>query len=206
MFSFYSGASGATSIQNLLQNHGLPGGLLPNAVESFSHDPSSGLLDVRLVRPCYARFDDGLAYFESQVLGNLSYGALRGVVGWSQEELFLWLPVKGIVVADPASGVILFDIGVARKRLAVSAFEDPPDCIPAEDEAAAGIGELQKLKKEAILAGVSHINGTIRGLRFLFPFRIGMVAFTAAPLDFQPMHIYFLAFSVSLFKILHLQL
>ncbi|CAL9087122.1 uncharacterized protein LOC103997683 [Musa acuminata AAA Group] len=140
VFSFSSGASGATSIQNLLQNHGLPGGLLPNAVESFSHDSSSGLLDVRLVRPCYARFDDGLAYFESQVRGNLSYGALRGVVGWSQEELFLWLPVKGIVVADPASGVILFDIGVARKRLAVSAFEEPPDCIPAEDEAAAGIG------------------------------------------------------------------
>ncbi|KAJ8483747.1 hypothetical protein OPV22_016232 [Ensete ventricosum] len=133
-------ASGAGSIRDLLRNYGLPSGLLPNSVESFAHDPSSGLLEVRLDYPCYALYDDGLAYFESEVRGNLSYGALSGVVGWSQEELFLWLPVKGIVVTDPTSGVILVDIGVAHKHLPVSVFEDPPDCRPPGEEAAAGVG------------------------------------------------------------------
>ncbi|XP_042441794.1 uncharacterized protein LOC122027048 isoform X2 [Zingiber officinale] len=135
-------ASEATTIHDLLLNHGLPGGLIPKDVESFSHDATSGLLEFRLYRPCYAQYYDGLAYFDSEVRGNLSYGALRGVVGWSQEELFLWLPVKGIVITDPSSGVILFDIGVARKRLAVSAFEVPPDCHPVAEQAAARIESL----------------------------------------------------------------
>nr|GEY80805.1 hypothetical protein [Tanacetum cinerariifolium] len=46
----------------------------------------------------------------------------------SQEELFLWLPVKDIIVDDPKSGLILFDIGLAHKQLSLSLFEDPPDC------------------------------------------------------------------------------
>ncbi|XP_074567357.1 uncharacterized protein LOC141824028 [Curcuma longa] len=139
LFSF----SAAASIGDLLQAHGLPGGLLPKAVESFAHDPSSGLLEVLIDRPCYAQYEGGLAFFDRVVRGNLSYGALQGVVGWSQEELFLWLPVKEIFVADSDSGVILFDIGVARKRLPVSSFEDPPDCLPGtEDAAAAALGPL----------------------------------------------------------------
>ncbi|WOL15100.1 hypothetical protein Cni_G23881 [Canna indica] len=159
VFSSRAATSDATSIEELLRNHGLPGGLLPKAVESYTHNASSGLLEVRLKRPCYALYEDGLAYFESEVRGNLSYGALRGVVGWSQEELFLWLPVKGILVADPASGVILFDIGVARKRLAISAFEEPPDCHP---DAAAGVGELGIPKKKLpLVGGVSHLNGCL---------------------------------------------
>lgn len=139
-------ASEATTIHELLRNHGLPGGLIPKDVESFFHNATSGLLEVRLYRPCYAHYYDGLAYFDSEVRGNLSYGALHGVVGWSQEELFLWLPVKGIVITDPASGVILFDIGVARKRLAASAFEVPPDCRPVAERAGARIGEPARSK------------------------------------------------------------
>ncbi|CAL9056029.1 uncharacterized protein LOC103988954 [Musa acuminata AAA Group] len=139
-------ASGGGSIRDLLRNYGLPGGLLPNSVESFAHDPSSGLLEVRLDYPCYARYGDGLAYFESEVRGNLSYGALSGVVGWSEEELFLWLPVKGIVVTDPTSGVILVDIGVAHKRLPVSVFEEPPECRPPGEEVAARIGLFGRRK------------------------------------------------------------
>ena len=64
------------------------------------------------------------------VRANLSYGGLVGLEGLSQEELFLWLPVKGIIVNDPSSGLILFDIGVAHKQLSLSLFEDPPVCKP----------------------------------------------------------------------------
>ncbi|XP_042466684.1 uncharacterized protein LOC122049357 [Zingiber officinale] len=144
LFSSFSFSFSTGSIGDLLQEHGLPAGLLPKAVESFAHDPSSGLLEVLIGRPCYAWYEDGLSFFDREVRGNLSYGALQGVVGWSQEELFLWLPVKEIVIADSDSGVILFDIGVAHKRLPVSSFEDPPDCLPGAEEAAveAGLGSF----------------------------------------------------------------
>lgn len=68
------------------------------------------------------------------VRANLTYRSLSGVVGLSQEELFLWLPVKDIIVDDPGSGLILFDIGVAHKQLSLSLFEDPPNCKPQGGE------------------------------------------------------------------------
>jgi hypothetical protein len=69
-------------------------------------------------------------YFDSVVRANLSFGGLKGLEGLTQEELFLWLPVKDIIVNDPSSGLILFDIGVAHKQLSLSLFEDPPVCKP----------------------------------------------------------------------------
>ncbi|EHA8592156.1 hypothetical protein COCNU_contig69317579G000010 [Cocos nucifera] len=134
---------GGGSIHELLREHGLPAGLLPKTVESFDIDRESGLLEVRLDGPCYAMFDE-LAYFDQVVRGNLSYGALRGVEGFSQEELFLWLPVKGILVSDPSSGVILFDIGLAHKQLSLSLFEEPPDCQPAVRQV---VGEGERPRK-----------------------------------------------------------
>ncbi|XP_039131188.1 uncharacterized protein LOC120267575 [Dioscorea cayenensis subsp. rotundata] len=124
-----SASSSSGSIHDLLRSHGLPGGLLPKSVDSFVMDPATGLLEATLDSPCYAKYD-GLVYFDRVVRGNLSFGELRGVVGLSQEELFLWLPVKEIRVSDPGSGVILFDIGMAHKQLSMSLFEEPPDCRP----------------------------------------------------------------------------
>lgn len=122
---------GNSSVHELLREHGLPGGLLPRGVETFSLNRSSGVLTVELNRPCYAKYyDDAVAFFNRSIRGNLSFGALRGVEGLAQEELFVWLPVKGILVSDPTSGVILFDIGLAHKRLSRSLFDDPPDCRP----------------------------------------------------------------------------
>ncbi|KAJ6831778.1 uncharacterized protein M6B38_347170 [Iris pallida] len=128
-----SGVGDVRNIHELLRSHGLPAGLLPTTVSSFSFDPSSGLLEAELERPCYARYD-GMAYFEKAVRGNLTYGELRGVVGLKQEELFVWLPVKGISVSVPPSGVIMFDIGLARKHLPASLFEVPPDCTSVQED------------------------------------------------------------------------
>lgn len=86
-------------------------------------------LQVYLEEPCEAKFETRV-FFESVVRANLSYGGLIGLEGLSQEELFLWLPVKGIKVIDPSSGLILFDIGLAFKQLSLSLFEEPPICFP----------------------------------------------------------------------------
>ncbi|KAI3768911.1 hypothetical protein L6452_00007 [Arctium lappa] len=115
-----------SSIHDLLKSKGLPGGLFPKEVESFTlYD--TGLLEVFLRGPCLTKFDT-MAFYESTVRANLTYGSLTGVEGLTQEELFLWLPVKDIIVDDPKSGLILFDIGLAHKQLSLSLFEDPPDC------------------------------------------------------------------------------
>ncbi|AQK57563.1 protein kinase family protein / WD-40 repeat family protein [Zea mays] len=104
---------------------------LPPASPSLRVRSILGLVQVRLSAPCYAKYDNGdLAYFDNVVRGNLSNGALRGVEGLSQEELFVWLPVKGILVQEEL-GVILFDIGFAHKSLSRSLFEDPPDYKPS---------------------------------------------------------------------------
>jgi hypothetical protein len=117
-----------SSIHNLLQSQGLPAGLFPENVKAYSLD-QTGLLEVHLDQPCLAKFENRV-YFDSVVRANLSFGGLKGLEGLTQEELFLWLPVKDIIVNDPSSGLILFDIGVAHKQLSLSLFEDPPVCKP----------------------------------------------------------------------------
>ncbi|XP_076937663.1 uncharacterized protein LOC143605445 [Bidens hawaiensis] len=116
----------SSSIHDLLKSKGLPVGLFPKEVESFTLY-NTGLLEVFLRGPCLTKFDT-MAFYESTIRANLTYGSLTGVEGLSQEELFLWLPVKDIIVNDPKSGLILFDIGLAHKQLSLSLFEDPPDC------------------------------------------------------------------------------
>ncbi|KAG4124071.1 hypothetical protein ERO13_D10G018000v2 [Gossypium hirsutum] len=76
---------------------------------------------------------DGRVHFDRVVRANLSYGGLVGLEGLSQEELFLWLPVKCIIANDPSPGVMLFDIGVAHKQLSISLFEVPPPCMTQEE-------------------------------------------------------------------------
>lgn len=116
------------SIHDLLKSKGLPAGLLPKEVKSYNLS-DCGLLEVFLDGPCLAKFDT-MALYDSVVRANLTYGSLGGVEGLSQQELFVWLPVKGIIVDNPSSGLILFDIGLAHKQLSLSLFEDPPNCKP----------------------------------------------------------------------------
>ncbi|XVE80264.1 hypothetical protein DITRI_Ditri14bG0126000 [Diplodiscus trichospermus] len=127
-FCFFSFSSSSSSIHDLLVSKGLPAGLLPKEVKSYTLS-ENGTLEVFLDGPCLTKYENRV-FFDSVVRANLTYGSLIGVVGLSQEELFLWLPVKDIIVDDPKSGLILFDIGVAHKQLSLSLFEEPPVCKP----------------------------------------------------------------------------
>lgn len=128
-FTSFMSPSHSLFIHELLRSNGLPAGLIPKEVKSYTLSEETGLLEVYLEAPCLAKLDT-MAFYESVVRGNLTYGRLRGVEGFSQEELFLWLPVKDIIVDDPNSGLILFDIGLAHKQLSLSLFETPPHCKP----------------------------------------------------------------------------
>lgn len=129
LLSFHS-LTAKSSLHNLLRSQGLPAGLFPDSVKSYDLD-HLGRLEVHLEWPCFSKFETRV-YYESIVRANLTFGGLQGLEGLSQEELFLWLPVKGITVNDPSSGLILFDIGVAHKQLSLSLFEDPPVCKPPQ--------------------------------------------------------------------------
>ncbi|XP_019450479.1 PREDICTED: uncharacterized protein LOC109352744 [Lupinus angustifolius] len=131
LFSFpFSLSSSSSSIHDLLRSKGLPAGLLPEEVKSYTFS-EDGRLEVFLDAPCLTMYENRVL-FEREVTANLTYGSLIGVEGLQQEELFLWLPVKDIIVNDPSSGLILFDIGLAYKQLSLSLFEDPPHCKPQD--------------------------------------------------------------------------
>ncbi|KAL8257598.1 hypothetical protein R6Q59_029639 [Mikania micrantha] len=71
---------------------------------------------------------------------NLTYGGLTGVEGLYQEELFLWLPVKDIIIDDPKSGLILFDIGLAHKQLSLSLWDSGADFMQLKKKSRKVIG------------------------------------------------------------------
>ncbi|KAJ1291318.1 hypothetical protein BS78_02G307400 [Paspalum vaginatum] len=157
-------AGAGSTIHQLLKDHGLPGGLLPRGVVSYTLDESTGLLKAQLPAPCYAKYDNGdMAFFNTSVSGNLSVGSLSGVEGLSQEELFVWLPVKGILVKQMEPGVILFDIGLAKKSLSRSLFEDPPDCIPSAAARMSAAAAAASWKDRQGVPGLRFISGEVAG-------------------------------------------
>ncbi|MED6135928.1 hypothetical protein PIB30_051318 [Stylosanthes scabra] len=126
LFSLIIQLSLSSSIHSLLRSKGLPAGLLPEEVKSYNFS-ENGRLEVYLDAPCLTKYENRV-YFEAVVTANLTYGSLIGVEGLQQEELFVWLPVKDIIVNDPSDGLILFDIGLAQKQLSRSLFDVPPRC------------------------------------------------------------------------------
>ncbi|KAL9329254.1 hypothetical protein ACSQ67_004257 [Phaseolus vulgaris] len=116
----------SSDLHKVLHRHGLPAGLFPQSVRSYDLD-QTGRLEVHLDRPCLAQYETRV-FFDSVVRANLSFGQLKVFEGMSRQELFLWLPVKDIIVTDPSSGLILIDIGLALKHLSLSRFEDSPIC------------------------------------------------------------------------------
>ncbi|XP_057426547.1 uncharacterized protein LOC130719977 [Lotus japonicus] len=121
-------AGDSSSLAKVLHHHGLPGGLFPQNVKSFNLD-QTGRMEVHMHYPCLAHQYESQVFFDSVVRANLSFGQLQVFGGMCREELFLWFPVKDIMVTDPSSGLIIIDIGLAFKRLPLSRFEDPPICI-----------------------------------------------------------------------------
>ncbi|KAI3470357.1 hypothetical protein Pfo_027020 [Paulownia fortunei] len=121
--------SPATSFYDVLNSNSLPIGLFPKGISDFSIDPASGRFQLRLMppSPCDAKFETRVRY-ECNITGSVNYGRIANLSGVSAQELFLWLPVKGIQVDIPSSGLIYFDVGVVSKQFSLSFFETPKDC------------------------------------------------------------------------------
>ncbi|KAL1829783.1 uncharacterized protein LOC108207805 [Daucus carota subsp. sativus] len=122
--SFYFCTLG--SLDSLLEIYGLPRGLFPQNVKSYSLDQDN-ILKIELEAPCLVMFET-YVFYEKVVRANLTERKLLGVKGLSNKELFIWLPVNAVVVNYPTAGVVMFDITVANKTIPLSHFEKPPSC------------------------------------------------------------------------------
>ncbi|KAI3511679.1 hypothetical protein L1887_18836 [Cichorium endivia] len=117
----------ATEIHDILPEYGLPKGILPDAVESYSISPTDGAFTVQLKRPCYVKFDDQTVYYKKNIEGKLSYGSVSDVSGIQAKELFLWLSVTGMDL-DTSSDMLEFHVGALSKKLPADMFQDVPEC------------------------------------------------------------------------------
>ncbi|WOL15571.1 hypothetical protein Cni_G24352 [Canna indica] len=124
-----AGSGDGGSAYEVLRSHGLPIGLLPKGVSEFRLD-QEGRFEARLdAAPCTARFESDVRY-NATITGTISPGQIAGLSGVSALDLFLWFLVRAIRVDDQTSGIIHFDVGVVVKRLPLTLFETPPDCVP----------------------------------------------------------------------------
>uniref|UniRef100_A0A7N1A050 Uncharacterized protein n=1 Tax=Kalanchoe fedtschenkoi TaxID=63787 RepID=A0A7N1A050_KALFE len=127
-----SSADDSPSFSSILRSHGLPIGLVPNRITSFTVDPATGRFEIILQRACNAKFENRVHY-DFNVTGLISYGQIADLSGMSAQELFLWFPVKEIRVDVPSSGLIYFDVGgVVFKQFSLSLFDAPPECLDVE--------------------------------------------------------------------------
>lgn len=114
-----------TDVHDLLTKYGLPKGLVPNNVKSYTLS-DDGSFSIELTNPCYVQFDQ-LVYYDKKVNGKLSYGSVSSVSGIQAKKLFLWVSVTGIQ-ADKDSDTIEFYVGALSERLPAKQFEDVPVC------------------------------------------------------------------------------
>uniref|UniRef100_A0ACD5ZZC8 Uncharacterized protein n=1 Tax=Avena sativa TaxID=4498 RepID=A0ACD5ZZC8_AVESA len=120
-------ASPNSEASDLLEKYGLPKGLVPDAVASYTFDETSGDFEIHLAGTCYARFGDHLVYYEKAIRGRLSSGKITGLSGIQAKKLFLWVSVSGIV-AHPDHGTLEFQVGFISEELSVSLFDKVPSC------------------------------------------------------------------------------
>ncbi|KAJ6934750.1 hypothetical protein NC651_009675 [Populus alba x Populus x berolinensis] len=108
--------------------YGLPRGLLPDNVESYTLSPSDGTFEVKLKSSCYVHFDE-VVYYGEEIKGKLSYGSVHDdVSGIQAKKLFVWLSVTGIEVSKVDSGMIKFFVGSISEELPAKQFEVVPAC------------------------------------------------------------------------------
>ncbi|KAJ6702783.1 T31J12.3 PROTEIN-RELATED [Salix viminalis] len=81
------------TVFEILPKFGLPSGLLPNTVKSYSLS-GDGSFTVYLEKECYVEFDY-LVYYEKIITGKLSYGSIVNLKGIQVQRLFI-LAVLGV--------------------------------------------------------------------------------------------------------------
>lgn len=126
IFFSFAAEPPAPSVYEILPQFGLPRGLLPDSVKSYSLS-EDGSFQVNLEKPCYIQFDYWV-YYEKKITGKLSLGSITHLKGIQVQRFFLWFDVDEIRVDLPPSGSIYFTVGVINKKLDVGQFQTVHSC------------------------------------------------------------------------------
>ncbi|KAE9610445.1 hypothetical protein Lal_00006274 [Lupinus albus] len=127
---FFSSSLIATKtkdIHDMISDYGLPKGLIPNNVISYTLSSNNSTFTIQLKSPCYVHFDR-LVYYNTQITGKISYGSVTAVTGIQAKSFFLWLPVTGIKVDSDDSDMLDFFVGPLSQKLPAKQFENVPRC------------------------------------------------------------------------------
>ncbi|BBN16304.1 hypothetical protein MPTK1_7g05200 [Marchantia polymorpha subsp. ruderalis] len=111
------------TVTEILKNYGLPAGLLPSTVKSYTL-ADNGKFEVKLDAPCYAKIEDDV-YYSNSITGTLSFGKIQGLDGIQAREGWFWLCVTGIVARSDS---IEFQVGPFSKSLDIDLFTVSPNC------------------------------------------------------------------------------
>ncbi|XP_047325815.1 uncharacterized protein LOC124929486 [Impatiens glandulifera] len=123
---FSSSQTDTPTVFEILPKYGLPSGLLPNSVKSYSLS-SEGDFVVELENPCYIHFEY-LVYYETKISGKLKYGSITVLKGIQVQRFLLWFDVDDIRVDLPPSDSIYFQVGMINKRLDIDQFQTLHNC------------------------------------------------------------------------------
>ncbi|RZC79186.1 hypothetical protein C5167_003439 [Papaver somniferum] len=118
--------SNGTTVYEILNEFGLPSGLLPNSVKNFSID-EDGKFIVELKDKCYIEFSY-LTYYDRVITGVLKYGSIRNPKGIQVRKFLVWLDVDEIRVDLPPANFIYFHVGWINKKLEVKQFQTIRSC------------------------------------------------------------------------------
>lgn len=114
------------SIHELLPKYGLPIGLLPGNVKSYSLKEDNSFT-VELTHQCYVTIADHKAYYDTHIKGKLDYGKVYDVSGIQAKKFFLWVSVSSMEV-DDKSKMIEFHVGPFTEKIPVKEFQTIPIC------------------------------------------------------------------------------
>ena len=120
-------SSNPPSVYQILSKFGLPIGLLPDSIKSYTLS-SDGTFTVELRNPCYVHFEY-LVYYKTRISGKLEYGSISDIRGIQIQRFYMWFDIDEIKVVDlPPSKSIYIQVGFIARELDVAQFQSVKSC------------------------------------------------------------------------------
>ncbi|URD98008.1 hypothetical protein MUK42_29480 [Musa troglodytarum] len=118
--------SNGTTVYDLLPEYGLPPGILPDTVKSFSL-ASGGRFVTKLYGTCYVDFEY-VVYYEPRVSGVVKYGAIDELQGVQIRRYLAWFNVDTIRLDPSSSDFIYFEGSWITLKLRIDQFQTVHSC------------------------------------------------------------------------------
>lgn len=105
-------------VRRVTEEHGLPGGLMPDSVRDADIDDATGRFRVTLTAEHERQVDGIPVWYATTVTGVLTKGRIEALKG-VKARVALWVPVTAI---EAEGDGLWFSVGPVRKRVPRDAF------------------------------------------------------------------------------------